>query len=37
LDIFIANGHVYPEVERATPGTHYRQINSLFHKETESS
>src|SRR6266852_685858 len=30
-DIFIANGHVYPEVEQATPGTHYRQINSLFH------
>ena len=33
LDIFIANGHVYPEVEQATPGTHYRQINSLFHNE----
>jgi hypothetical protein len=33
LDIFIANGHVYPEVEVATPGTHYRQINSLFHNE----
>jgi hypothetical protein len=33
LDIFIANGHVYPEVERATPGTHYKQINSLFHNE----
>lgn len=32
-DIFIANGHVYPEVEQATPGTHYRQINSLFHIE----
>ena len=24
---------VYPEVEQATPGTHYRQINSLFHNE----
>ena len=35
LDIFIANGHVYPEVEQATPGTHYRQINSLFHNEGE--
>ena len=34
LDIFIANGHVYPEVEQATPGTHYRQINSLFHNES---
>ena len=33
LDIFIANGHVYLEVEQATPGTHYRQINSLFHNE----
>lgn len=33
LDIFIANGHVYPEVEQATPGTHYHQINSLFHNE----
>ena len=25
LDIFIANGHVYPEVEQATPGIHYKQ------------
>ena len=33
LDIFIANGHVYPEVEQATPGTHYKQLNSLFHNE----
>ena len=33
LDIFIANGHVYPEVEQAMPGTHYRQLNSLFHNE----
>jgi hypothetical protein len=33
LDIFIANGHVYPEVEQATPGTRYRQLNSLFHNE----
>ncbi len=33
LDLFIANGHVYPEVEQATPGTHYRQLNSLFHNE----
>jgi hypothetical protein len=34
LDLFIANGHVYPEVEQATPGTHYKQINSLFHNES---
>jgi enediyne biosynthesis protein E4 len=33
LDIFIANGHVYPEVEQASPGTLYRQLNSLFHNE----
>jgi len=33
LDLFIANGHVYPEVEIATPGTHYKQINTLFHNE----
>jgi hypothetical protein len=33
LDIFVANGHVYPEVEQASPGTHYKQINSLFHNE----
>jgi hypothetical protein len=33
LDIFIANGHVYPEVEQATPEIHYRQLNSLFHNQ----
>src|SRR5438552_1412713 len=33
LDLFIANGHVYPEVEQATPEIHYKQINSLFHSE----
>src|SRR5438874_1170743 len=33
LDLFIANGHVYPEVEQATPEIHYKQINSLFHNE----
>jgi hypothetical protein len=31
LDLFIANGHVYPEVERVSPEIHYKQINSLFH------
>jgi len=35
LDIFIANGHVYPEVEQATPGTRYKQINSLFHNQSK--
>jgi enediyne biosynthesis protein E4 len=33
LDLFIANGHVYEEVERTTPDIHYKQINSLFHNE----
>jgi hypothetical protein len=33
LDLFIANGHVYPEVEQASPGTHYKQLNTLFHNE----
>jgi hypothetical protein len=33
LDLFIANGHVYPEVEQASPGTHYKQLNSLFHND----
>jgi enediyne biosynthesis protein E4 len=31
LDLFIANGHVYPEIEQAFPEIHYKQINSLFH------
>jgi hypothetical protein len=31
LDLFIANGHVYPEVEVVSPETHYKQTNSLFH------
>jgi len=33
LDLFIANGHVYPEIEQASPGIRYKQINSLFHNE----
>jgi enediyne biosynthesis protein E4 len=33
LDLFIANGHVYPEIEQASPGVHYKQINSLFHNQ----
>jgi len=31
LDLFIANGHVYPEIEQVFPEIHYKQINSLFH------
>jgi enediyne biosynthesis protein E4 len=33
LDIFIADGHVYPEVEQVTPETDYKQINTLFHND----
>ncbi|MGB2655540.1 MAG: CRTAC1 family protein, partial [Candidatus Acidiferrum sp.] len=33
LDLFIANGHVYPEIEQVSPETHYKQRNTLFHNE----
>ncbi|MGB2625969.1 MAG: CRTAC1 family protein [Candidatus Acidiferrum sp.] len=33
LDLFIANGHVYPEIEKVSATTHYKQHNSLFHNE----
>src|SRR3954470_20709674 len=33
LDLFIANGHVYPEIEQASPGTRYKQVNSVFHND----
>jgi enediyne biosynthesis protein E4 len=33
LDLFIANGHVYPEVEQASPDARFKQLNSLFHNE----
>ncbi len=33
LDLFIANGHVYPEIEQASPGTRYKQVNSVFHNQ----
>ncbi len=29
-DIFVANGHIYPEVDRFKLGTEYRQPNQLF-------
>lgn len=34
VDLFIANGHVYPEIEKVSAETHYKQRNSLFHNET---
>ena len=33
LDIFLANGHVYPEVEQSTTDERYLQPNQLFHNE----
>jgi enediyne biosynthesis protein E4 len=33
LDLFIANGHVYPSIEDPARGTHYKQTNLLFHNE----
>jgi enediyne biosynthesis protein E4 len=33
VDLLIANGHVYPEIEQASPGTRYKQMNSVFHNE----
>jgi hypothetical protein len=33
LDLFIANGHVYPEIEGSPQNIHYKQINSLFHND----
>jgi hypothetical protein len=33
LDLFVANGHVYPEVEQTSPDVKFKQINSLFHNE----
>ncbi len=31
LDIFVANGHVYPEIDRFGGGTKFRQRKQLFH------
>ena len=33
LDLFVANGHVYPEVERVSPDVRFKQINSLLHND----
>ena len=37
VDLFIVNGHVYPEVEQVSPDIHYKQINSLFHNDTHGN
>jgi hypothetical protein len=33
LDLFIANGHVYPEVDQTDPQVRFKQIDTLFHNE----
>ncbi len=33
LDLFIANGSVYPEIERVSREIRYKQINMLFHND----
>jgi hypothetical protein len=33
LDLFIANGHVYPEVEQSAQKASFKQINSLFRND----
>jgi len=33
LDVFVANGHVYPEVDKHGLGTRYRQRNQVFLNE----
>ena len=33
LDLFVANGHVYPQVDAAGIGTSYHQANQLFRNE----
>ncbi|MGD1156606.1 MAG: CRTAC1 family protein [Terriglobia bacterium] len=33
LDLFIANGHVYPEIDRTSTEVRYKETNSLFHNE----
>jgi tetratricopeptide (TPR) repeat protein len=33
LDLFVAGGHVYPDVERFDPVTSYRQLNRLFEND----
>ncbi|MEE8585680.1 MAG: CRTAC1 family protein [Acidobacteriota bacterium] len=34
LDLFISNGHVYPQVERYQIGTAYKQREFLFHNQS---
>jgi enediyne biosynthesis protein E4 len=33
LDLYITNGHVYPEIEQVSAEIHYRQVDTLFHND----
>jgi len=33
LDLYITNGHVYPEIEQVSPEIRYRQSDTLFHND----
>lgn len=37
LDIFVANGHVYPEIDHTGSGMHYRQHAQLLHNRTDGT
>ena len=37
LDLFVANGHVYPQVDRIETGSTYRQPNQLFHNKGDGT
>ena len=37
LDLFVANGHVFPQVDDAPTGTSYRQRNQLFRNDINES
>jgi enediyne biosynthesis protein E4 len=37
LDLFVANGHVYPQVDTIPGGTHYRQPMNLFRNHRDGT
>ncbi len=37
LDLFVANGHVYPQVDTIPDGTHYRQPMNLFRNHRDGT
>ena len=37
LDLFVTNGHVYPEVDQSGSGEHYLQPNQIFHNARDGT